>query len=144
MNTKMTQDIFEHLILSYGAKPEHWPLEIKEEMQKWTQINPTATSFIQHEHAFESILDSYTIPASDQNNAKNIKEILKKITHEPTFSLQGIFFPLFPKLSILALTLLLGISIGVYSQPEETNTFDSNELLNTAFSYTLNDSEINL
>ncbi|MCS5708435.1 hypothetical protein CC99x_005890 [Candidatus Berkiella cookevillensis] len=144
MKAKMTQTIFENIILSYGAKPHHWPLDMKDDIHAWIEQNPATTSFLNNEHSFESILDSYEKPIADKNYDANIQCILNKIKDETTFPLQNIFLPLIPKISILALSLLLGISIGIYSPPEDVNTINSNELLNTAFSYTFNDSEINL
>ncbi|MGE4348287.1 MAG: hypothetical protein AB7D28_00835 [Candidatus Berkiella sp.] len=144
MKAKMTQVIFENLILSYGAKPHHWPLNMKEDMHAWIEKNPTAASFLNSEHSFESILDTYDNPIADKNYDANIQFILNRIKDEPSFSLQGILLPFIPKISVLALSLLLGISVGIYSPPEDTNIIDSNDLLNTAFSYTFNDSEINL
>lgn len=144
MKSKMTQTIFEKIILSYGAKPHHWPLDMKDDMHEWIEQNPITTSFLNNEHSFESILDGYENPIPKKNHDANIQFILNKIKDETTFSLQNIFLPLISKIIILALSLLLGISIGIYSPPEDVNTINSNELLNTAFSYTFNDSEINL
>lgn len=143
MKKKMTHAIFENIILSYGAKSSHWPVELKDDIQAWIQENPTAASIVSKERSFESMLDNYE-PVPDKNYDASIQAVLSKITSETTFPLQETFFPLIPKISALVLTLFLGISIGIYSQTEDMDAIDSSELLNTAFSYTLSDSEISL
>lgn len=144
MKKKMTHAIFENIILSYGAKSSHWPAELREDIQAWIQENPTAASIVSRERSFESMLDNYGKLVPDKNYDTSIQAVLNKITNETTFQLQETFFPLIPKISTLVLTLFLGISIGIYFQTEDMDIIDSSELLNTAFSYTLSDSEISL